>query len=161
MLYIARRVALAMLVAPLISPAIAVAQVVPQKASDIVVRPINVQQVTPACTPDLEIGFLGLTVPPNQVLVLTGLFWGASWQPGFTVEADLYVTDGTPTNRRNIGRVSGKTGADGHFSDIQIFPVPVPLFKGSFTHLCIQNVNNGSVLGTSSFGIYGFFTPDQ
>jgi hypothetical protein len=161
MLQLASCVVLATLVAQLINSAVAMAQVVPQKASDIVVRPINIQQVTPACTPDLEIGFLGLTVPPNQVLVLTGLFWGASWQPMVTVEADLYVTDGTPANRRNIGRVSGKTGADGHFSGIQEFPVPVPLFKGTFTHLCIHNVKTGSVLGTSTFVIYGFFTPDQ
>ena len=161
MLHIARRMAVATLAVQLINPTVAAAQVVPQKASDIVVRPINIQQVTAACSPDLEIGFLGLTVPPNQVLVLTGLFWGSSWQPWFTVEADLYVTDGTPANRRNIGRVSGKTGADGHFSGIQAFPVPVPLFKGAFTHLCIHNVNAGSVLGTSTFEIYGFFTPDQ
>ncbi len=161
MYYIAMRLTIAVSVLGVIQPTLARAQLVPQRASDIVVRPINIQQVTPACTPDLEIGFIGLTVPANRVLMLTGLFWGASWQAGFTVEADLYVTDGTPANRNNIGRISGTTGANGHFSGIQAFPVPVPMFRGAFTHLCIHNVGSGSVIGTSTFGIYGFLAPDE
>ena len=138
-------------------------QSAPARVSDIVVRLINVQQVTPACTPDLEIGFIGLAVPSNQVLLLTGLFWGASSQAGFLVEADIYVTDGNPVNRHNIARVSGTAAANGFFSGIQSFPVPVPLFRGAFTHLCIHNASSagGAVLGTSTFQIYGFFAPDN
>jgi hypothetical protein len=98
-------------------------QSAPARVSDIVARFINIQQVTPACTPDLEIGFIGLAVPSNQVLLLTGLFWGASSHPGFLIEADIYVTDGNPVNRNNIARVSGTAAANGFFSGIQSFPV--------------------------------------
>ncbi|HYU79294.1 MAG TPA: hypothetical protein VEK56_09925, partial [Vicinamibacterales bacterium] len=160
MFHVVRSLVIAGCIAAILQPAPVAAQVGPQSVSDLVVRGVNVQQVTPACTPDLEIGFLGLTAPVNKVLLLTGLFWGASSQPGFTVEADLYVTNGTPSNRQNIGRVSGTTGADGNFSGIQAFPVPLPMFRGAFTHLCIHNVKSTTILGTSTFAIYGFFAAD-
>lgn len=163
MFYMAITVLFAVCVSGIVQPSAARAQVAPTRVSDIVVRHINLQQITPACTPDLEVAMFGLTVPPNQVLLLAGFFWGASSQPGFLVEADIYVTDGNPTNRRNIARVSGTAAANGHFAGIQNFPVPVPLFRGTFTHLCVHNANasSTSVLGTSTFQLYGFFAPDM
>jgi hypothetical protein len=163
MLYLVRLLIVAIYVSAIGYSTSVSGQSAPARVSDIVVRLINIQQVTPACTPDLEIGFIGLAVPSNQVLLLTGLFWGASSHPGFLIEADIYVTDGNPVNRNNIARVSGTAAANGFFSGIQSFPVPVPLFRGSFTHLCIHNASQagGAVLGTSTFEIYGFFAPDH
>jgi hypothetical protein len=94
--------------------------------------------------------------------MLTGFNWGASSQPGFLIETDIYVTDGNPVNRRNIARISGTAAANREFAGLQTFPVPVPLFRGKFVHLCVHNATGSpSVLGTSSFEVYGFFAPDS
>jgi hypothetical protein len=137
------------------------AQLGPSRVSDVVVRVVNLQQTTPACTPALELGFF-LVPPPNKVLMMTGFFWGASFQPGRLIETDMFITDGNPSNRRFIARISGTASANGLFSGIQTFPVPVPLFRGAFTHLCVENkTGGGSVLGTSTFQLYGFFAADN
>jgi hypothetical protein len=162
MFYIAIRVIFAVCVLGIVQPTAAKAQVAPMRVSDIVVRGVNIQQTRPACTPDHELGFIGLTVPAGQVLMLTGFFWGASSQPGFLIESDIYLTDGDPVNRRSIARISGTAAANGKFAGLQTFPVPVPSFRANFTHLCINNATGaGSVIGTSTFQLYGFFAPDS
>jgi hypothetical protein len=54
--------------------------------------------------------------------MLTGFNWGASSQPGFLIETDIYVTDGNPVNRRNIARISGTAAANREFAGLQTFP---------------------------------------
>jgi hypothetical protein len=139
------------------------AQVVPQTVSTIVVRPHNIQQSSAACGPNaLEYGFLGLSVPAGQVLMLTGIYWGAGAAAGTAagglVEATIYVTDGNPSNRRHVVPLSGITAADRLYAGIQAMPVPVPLFWGAFTHLCMER--RTGIIGTTGIWIFGFFAPD-
>ena len=141
----------------------AAAEVAPQTVSAIVVRPHNSQQTTSECGANaLEYGFIGLTVPPGQVLMLTGIYWGAAASAGTLggglVEAMIYVTEGTGS-RRWVAPLSAITGTDGSFAGIQALPVPVPLFRGAFSHLCMER--RTGIIGTSGIWLFGFFAPDM
>ena len=140
------------------------AQLTPQAASAIIVRPHNTQQTTTACGPTaLEFGFLGLSVPAGQVLMLNGIYWGAGAAAGTSagglVEATIYITDGDPSNRRYIVPLSGITGTDRLYAGVQTLPVPVPLFRGAFTHLCMEQ--RTGIIGTTGVWIFGFLAPDN
>ena len=139
----------------------ALADVMPAKVSDIVVRPRNIQQITAACTPNLEMGFIGLVPPPDQVFMMTGIYWSTSSQPGDLIEINIFVTDGDPNNFKYVAPLSTVIGPGGQFAGIQEFPVPVPLFRDTFTHLCLERQNQQGILGTGGFWIFGFFAPDK
>ena len=131
----------------------------PAKPSDVIVRPYNFFTETPATAPETEVGFFNLLPPAGQVLMMTGFYWSAGGQPGDLIEIVMHVTDGAGDSRF-VAPLSTVIGSGGYFAGTEPFPVPVPLFRGTFSHLYLRKQSEAGILGTSGFWLFGFFTPD-
>ena len=140
----------------------------PEKASDLVVRPFNFFQSTPASGPDgVEIGFFGLTPPPGRILLMTGFTWSVHGPAGSEVEMHLRVTSGTPTDYKDVAPLAlvipqtRQLGLSAVMRTEQ-FPMPMPLFRGQYQHLCLyrRDPSTPGIIGVATHWLTGFWADD-
>jgi hypothetical protein len=138
---------------------------VPQKASDLVVRPFNFFNSTAASGPDgVEVGFFGLEPPPGRILLMTGFTWGVHAPAGSVVEMELRVTSGTPTDFHRVAPLSLliPPGANAVVRT-EHFPMPMPVIRGQYKHLCLyrRSPSTPGTIGVETHWLIGFWADDQ
>ena len=136
----------------------------PEKASDLVVRPHNFFNSTPESGPEgIEVGFFGLEPPAGRILLMTGFTWGVHGAPGTVVELTMKVTSGTPNDSHWVAPLALDIppGANAVVRT-ETFPMPVPLFRGQYKHLCLYRRSTvvSFTLGVETHWLFGFWAAD-
>jgi hypothetical protein len=99
-----------------------------------------------------------ITIPPDQVLIVTGVETTIGCSPNSGDATMFFLIDGTQYNVVHQQSILLATGPDGFTYGQLNLTLPVGIVVGPGAKLCVQRPNNCSIRG---FTAHGYFSKNQ